>query len=196
MTERLSDKNPCNDCKLYSPCTGPCGKWHEWNRNVLQKLAEYETAEEEGRLVVLPCKVGDTVYEICSRFTRCTSHGNRFNDYCCKGCKEECDSKKEYFMRYVKNTRAFSRERFKDKYSFGYGHWEKYEYILANSTEIELIGLCTDICVISNALILKAFFPDVKITVDASCCAGTTQEFHEAAVKIMKSCQINVIGDE
>lgn len=56
MTERLIDKNPCNDCKLYSPCTGPCGKWHEWNRNVLQKLAEYETAEEEGRLVVLPCK--------------------------------------------------------------------------------------------------------------------------------------------
>lgn len=64
MTERLIDKNPCNDCKLYSPCTGPCGKWHEWNRNVLQKLAEYETAEEEGRLVVLPCKVGTRVYEI------------------------------------------------------------------------------------------------------------------------------------
>ena len=62
MTERLSDKNPCNYCKLYSPCTGPCGKWHEWNRNALQKLAEYETAEEEGRLVVLPCKVGDSVY--------------------------------------------------------------------------------------------------------------------------------------
>ena len=63
-TERLSDKNPCNDCKLYSPCTSPCGKWHEWNRNVLQKLAEYETAEEEGRLVVLPCKIGDTIYII------------------------------------------------------------------------------------------------------------------------------------
>ena len=63
MAERLIDKNPCNDCKLYSPCTGPCGKWHEWNRNVLQKLAEYETAEEEGRLVILPkCNIGDTVY--------------------------------------------------------------------------------------------------------------------------------------
>lgn len=69
MTERLIDKNPCNDCKLYSPCTGPCGKWHEWNRNVLQKLAEYETAEEEGRLVVLPSNQvlesqGDIVYYI------------------------------------------------------------------------------------------------------------------------------------
>lgn len=64
MTERLSDKNPCNNCNVYNPCTGTCGKWHEWNRNVLQKLAEYETAEDEGRLVVLPCKVGSTVYRI------------------------------------------------------------------------------------------------------------------------------------
>ena len=64
MTERLSDKNPCNNCNVYNPCTGTCGRWHEWNRNVLQKLAEYETAEEEGRLVVLPCKVGTRVYEI------------------------------------------------------------------------------------------------------------------------------------
>ena len=62
MTERLSDKNPCNNCNVYNPCTGTCGKWHEWNRNVLQKLAEYETAEEEGRLVVLPCKVGETLF--------------------------------------------------------------------------------------------------------------------------------------
>ena len=85
---------------------------------------------------------------------------------------------------------------FIDKYSFGYGHWENHEYMLANSTEIELIGLCTDICVISNALILKAFFPDVKITVDVSCCAGTTLELHEAAIKVMKSCQVNVIGEE
>ena len=68
---------------------------------------------------------------------------------------------------------------------------KNYEYMLANSTEIELIGLCTDICVISNALILKAFFPDVQITVDVSCCAGTTLELHEAAIKVMKSCQVN-----
>lgn len=63
MTERLSDKNPCNDCRLYNPCTGPCDKWHEWNSSVLSKLAEYETAEEEGRLVVLPkCNIGDIVW--------------------------------------------------------------------------------------------------------------------------------------
>ena len=61
--------------------------------------------------------------------------------------------------------------------------------------EIELVGLCTDICVVSNALILKAMFPEVKITVDASCCAGVTPESHKAALQTMKMCQINVIGE-
>lgn len=61
--------------------------------------------------------------------------------------------------------------------------------------EIELIGLCTDICVVSNALILKANFPEVMISVDASCCAGVTPEKHKAALETMKSCQINVTGE-
>ena len=58
--------------------------------------------------------------------------------------------------------------------------------------EIVLIGLCTDICVISNALLLKAFLPEIKITVDAKCCAGVTPESHENALKAMKMCQINI----
>ena len=78
-----------------------------------------------------------------------------------------------------------------NKTSFGWDGWLKLNY-----EEIELIGVCTDICVISNALILKAQFPEVKITVDASCCAGVTPELHEAALNVMRSCQINVIGDE
>ena len=61
--------------------------------------------------------------------------------------------------------------------------------------EIELVGLCTDICVVSNALILKAMYPEIDITVDASCCAGVTPEKHKAALEVMKSCQINVIGE-
>ena len=60
--------------------------------------------------------------------------------------------------------------------------------------ELELIGLCTDICVVSNALLLKAFMPEVKISVDASCCAGVTPEKHLAALETMRSCQIQVIG--
>ena len=58
--------------------------------------------------------------------------------------------------------------------------------------EIELIGLCTDICVVSNALLLKAFMPEVRISVDSSCCAGVTPEKYEAALETMRSCQIQV----
>jgi len=59
--------------------------------------------------------------------------------------------------------------------------------------EIEIIGICTDICVISNALLLKAFFPEVNIIVDSSCCAGVTPESHNNALEAMKMCQITVI---
>lgn len=58
--------------------------------------------------------------------------------------------------------------------------------------EVVLIGLCTDICVISNALLIKAFLPETKITVDAACCAGVTKESHKNALAAMKACQINV----
>jgi nicotinamidase-related amidase len=58
---------------------------------------------------------------------------------------------------------------------------------------IELIGLCTDICVVSNALLLKAAFPEADISVRRDCCAGVTPEKHEAALMTMASCQIDVI---
>ena len=86
-----------------------------------------------------------------------------------------------------------------DKPSFG---WTKWDSVLENGADtprkpfeaIEMIGVCTDICVISNALILKALYPEVPITVDASCCAGVTPEKHRAALEILRSCQISVIG--
>ena len=58
---------------------------------------------------------------------------------------------------------------------------------------ITLVGLCTDICVISNALLLKATLPEVPIYVDAACCAGVTPESHENALKAMEACQIKVM---
>lgn len=58
--------------------------------------------------------------------------------------------------------------------------------------EIELIGLCTDICVVSNALVLKANFPEVPISVDAKCCAGVTPDTHNAALNVMRCCQIDI----
>ncbi len=64
---------------------------------------------------------------------------------------------------------------------------------LSEEIELELIGLCTDICVVSNALLLKAFMPEVRITVDPSCCAGVTPEKHKAALETMRSCQIVVV---
>ena len=57
---------------------------------------------------------------------------------------------------------------------------------------VELIGLCTDICVVSNALMVKAHFPEIEVSVDSSCCAGVTPETHEAALTTMKMCQINI----
>ena len=80
-----------------------------------------------------------------------------------------------------------------------FGSTELPEYIKANydpdEIEIELVGLCTDICVVSNALLLKANFIETKVSVDASCCAGVTPESHNAALTTMKMCQVNVVGE-
>ena len=77
-----------------------------------------------------------------------------------------------------------------NKPSFGYLNWAAYKL-----EEVELIGLCTDICVVSNALIIKALYPEIKVSVDASCCAGVTPESHAAALTTMKMCQVEVIGE-
>ena len=72
---------------------------------------------------------------------------------------------------------------------------EKFEGVeyFNEPMEFEIVGLCTDICVVSNALLLRAYFPNARILVDSNCCAGTTPEAHEAALKTMESCQIGVI---
>lgn len=65
---------------------------------------------------------------------------------------------------------------------------------LGYGIELTLIGVCTDICVISNALLLKAHYPEMKIVVDAACCAGTTPAKHRMALAVMKSCQVDVVN--
>ncbi len=81
-----------------------------------------------------------------------------------------------------------------EKLTFGSVELPKYirEHYEEAELEIELVGLCTDICVVSNALILKANFTETPISVDAKCCAGVTPESHEAALKTMEMCQIEV----
>lgn len=70
--------------------------------------------------------------------------------------------------------------------------WLAHENEKVPIDEVIFVGLCTDICVISNAMLVKAFLPEVKVTVDAACCAGVTPESHANALAAMKMCQINI----
>lgn len=98
-----------------------------------------------------------------------------------------------------------------DKYNFALGGdlWEEIVNILndflymyvpldyqGEDLEFEFVGVCTDICVVSNAFAIRQAFPEAEITIDASCCAGTTPEAHKAALMTMKSCQMNIINED
>ena len=75
-----------------------------------------------------------------------------------------------------------------DKPNFGWPHWDSEDL-----QDVQIVGLCTDICVVSNAMIIKAMHPDAQVQVDSACCAGVTPQSHEAALLTMKMCQIDVI---
>ncbi|MCD8222551.1 MAG: cysteine hydrolase [Clostridiales bacterium] len=85
---------------------------------------------------------------------------------------------------------ANGNEEVINKPSFGYTGWA--QVLREEYDTITLIGLCTDICVVSNALILKAMYPETHVVVDAACCAGTTPERHQAAIRTMESCQVEI----
>lgn len=79
-----------------------------------------------------------------------------------------------------------------------FGSEDLYELLKSHEDEIEqveFVGLCTDICVLSNAIMARMALPNTKIIVDASCCAGVTPESHKAALTAMKSCQIDVVEE-
>lgn len=101
--ERLTESNPLwIDDELWErACEPDC----EEIDAVYRKLKEYEDLEEQGRLIKLPCKVGDAVYCIFNRYTKCTFNNEEFDEYSCQGCEYECDSKKE---NYVQDMRAYS----------------------------------------------------------------------------------------
>ncbi len=141
--------------------------------NVKEKIAEYR-------------KNGDTVI-----FTRDT-HGEDYMNtqegknlpvpHCIKGTKgweisAELDADDSLVI---------------DKPTFGSKELAGYLAGIDGLREVELIGLCTDICVISNAMLIKAFMPELKVSVDSSCCAGVTPESHNNALSAMKMCQIEV----
>ena len=82
-----------------------------------------------------------------------------------------------------------------DKPSFGSMELGAYLKGQEDVESVEFIGLCTDICVISNVMITKAALPEVPVIVDASCCAGVTPESHKNALEAMKMCQVKIIGE-
>lgn len=105
LTERFMHGLGVKDC--YDSCSVCdvavcCGLLED----ILEKLAHYEDLEEQGRLIELPCAVGDTVYLISSQYSECSKYQERFNDYNCQGCENECDSHKEYFIHVNENMSA------------------------------------------------------------------------------------------
>lgn len=78
-----------------------------------------------------------------------------------------------------------------NKPTFGFDGWDRY--LSDDIEEIELIGVCTDICVMANAVLLKTRYPNAKILVKASCCAGVTPKLHQEALDVMKSLQVEVL---
>lgn len=93
--------------------------------------------------------------------------------------------------------KALAGKEYKEIFKNGFGSLAIDRYLKekypGEEPEVEIMGLCTDVCVVSNAIIMRAGFPNAKITLDSSCCAGVTPEAHEAALVTMKSCQIDVI---
>lgn len=96
----------------------------------------------------------------------------------------------------ISNRVNISEEDVINKISFGCASLSEFIASRCDSSieEITLIGLCTDICVISNAMLLKAAMPECKLIVDASCCAGVTKESHNTALEAMKMCQIEIVN--
>lgn len=90
---------------------------------------------------------------------------------------------------YEQDTKYYYKSAFG---SIELANWLASENDINPIDEVTVVGLCTDICVISNVLLIKAFLPDVTITVDAACCAGVTPESHNRALAAMKMCQINI----
>lgn len=90
MAEYINKEEPIKACD-YTVC-------YEDDERCINKLAHLEDLQEQGRLIELPCAVGDTVYLISSQYSECSKHQERFDEYSCEGCADECDSHKEYFI--------------------------------------------------------------------------------------------------
>ena len=140
--------------------------------HVIEKIKQYET---EGHTVIY---TKDTHFD---NYLSTAEGGKLPVEHCIKGT-EGHDIPAEILR---------SHDMIFEKLTFGSTELADYLHTV-EFDEIELVGLCTDICVISNALLIKAHFPERAISVDSACCAGVTPETHEAALTTMRMCQIDV----
>lgn len=108
-------------------------------------------------------------------------------------CIEGTDGWKihDSLAKYAENSLVFTKNTFGSQLLAEYLH---DSHLKNPIDEIELCGLCTDICVISNTLLIKAFLPEIEIKVDPGCCAGVSPETHKSALTVMKVCQISIIN--
>lgn len=146
-------------------------KIRNWGGPVVYTMDEHSEDDPEFKLYPKHCVEG--------------TDGCKYNDDIKKAI-ESIDQEKQPVFLFKKDTFGCDRIMFVDFYLTD-SEDEKIE-------EIEFVGLCTDLCVISNVLMFKAFEPTVKISVDASCCAGTSPEMHEMALRIMKGHGIDILN--
>lgn len=131
-------------------------------------LADYLNTQEGRKLPIEHCMVG--------------TKGYSYNEEVSKALGEF----RGYRLDFAKSTFGS-----KELHKFIHDSFDDAE----SDLEITLVGVCTDICVISNALLLKTYLPEARIVVDASCCAGSTPLKHDEALDVMRSCQIDIVGD-
>lgn len=148
--------------------------------NVVRKIKEYR---EAGSQIVF---TKDTHFK---NYLETEEGKNLPVEHCIKGTAgwEICDE--------IKAVINLDECTVYEKLTFGSSEYamDLSDGVYEDVEEIELVGLCTDICVISNAMITKTFLTEVKVSVDSKCCAGVTPESHNNALEAMKMCQINII---
>ena len=157
--------------------TGTLGSKHA--QNIVLPLKEYLNSLSEDTYVILTRDTHDESYMESNEGKHLPVLHCQFNTWGWQIVDELKDCK-------------YNRIINKPNFGIGSGTWRNILKDI-DVKSITLVGLCTDICVVSNALIIKALFPEIRVSVDSSCCAGVTPESHEAALTTMKMCQIEVI---
>ena len=127
-------------------------------------------------------------------FTRDTHGENYFNTQEGKNLPVKHCVKDTYGWQIRAELDALRKTSPIDKITFGSSELVSVIKELSDIEEIVFVGLCTDICVISNVMVVKAFYPEIPLTVDAKGCAGVTPDSHRNALEAMKICQVNVIN--